>query len=235
MLQKKIKNSTSKPCNKVQTTTYEAASSKYSAVLKGYYNDPFLKYFVQKVESRSPLINRGYYSRVVALRQYIDLFFKSLDNAELIQLVNIGAGLDTIFFWTSERYKNVNYYELDFHELLIEKTDIINNAEELKKFLKYEETNINDKKKPKGLIDCTNYKMLPFNLNECGSIEQKLIDHNFDFSLPTLFLCECVLIYLEIQSSDILINILSDIMKNTSCIIVYEQVSRCVYIYIRGI
>ncbi|CRH01529.1 leucine carboxyl methyltransferase, putative [Plasmodium relictum] len=207
---------------KVQKTTYEAASSKLSAVQLGYYYDPFLKYFVKKIEKRSPLINRGYYSRVVALRQYIELFMKSLHNTEYIQIVNIGAGLDTTFFWIYEKYKNVKYYEIDFYEILTEKTRIINDVELLNNFLKYDE---NFEENKTDLINCVNYKMLYSDLNDWDSFEKNLISHSFDFNLPTIFICECVLIYLETESSDFLIKKLSELMKNTSCIIVYEQVN----------
>ncbi|SBS86862.1 leucine carboxyl methyltransferase, putative [Plasmodium ovale curtisi] len=204
---------------KVQSTTYEAASSKLlylkenaksgENILKkvekklGYYRDPFLKYFIKKIEKRSPLINRGYYSRVAALRQYIDLFFKSLND---------------------ERYKNVTYYEMDFYELLREKSSVINQVDELKKFLIYDEKTVDDWKKG-DVINCVNYKMLSFDLNDWASIERNLTSYKFNFSLPTLFLCECVLIYLEIESSDNLIKKLAELMKNTACIIVYEQVN----------
>ncbi|SBT80533.1 leucine carboxyl methyltransferase, putative [Plasmodium malariae] len=208
---------------KVQSTTYEAASSKFSAVQLGYYDDPFLKYFVKKIEKRSPLINRGYYSRVAALRKYIELFFKSFDNAQPVQVVNIGAGLDTTFFWACEQGKNVKYYEIDFFELLHEKTSIIKNVELLKKFLKYDEK---CKENEEGdVINCENYKMLSFDLNNSICLENILTSHGFDFRLPTLFICECVLIYLEVENSDHLIKKLSEIMQNTSCIIVYEQIN----------
>ncbi|SCP05884.1 leucine carboxyl methyltransferase, putative [Plasmodium ovale] len=209
---------------KVQSTTYEAASSKFSAVQLGYYRDPFLKYFIKKIEKRSPLINRGYYSRVAALRQYIDLFFKSLNDGKPVQVVNVGAGLDTTFFWIRERYKNVTYYEMDFYELLREKSSVINQVDELKKFLIYDEKTVDDWKKG-DVINCVNYKMLSFDLNDWASIERNLTSYKFNFSLPTLFLCECVLIYLEIESSDNLIKKLAELMKNTACIIVYEQVN----------
>ncbi|CDU19695.1 leucine carboxyl methyltransferase, putative [Plasmodium yoelii] len=206
----------------VQGTTYEAASSKLSAIQLGYYHDPYMQYFVKRRERRSPLINRGYYSRVAAIRQYIEMFVKSLGNDELVQVVNIGAGLDTMFFWIYEQYKNIKYYEMDFYELLNEKKNIINNVELLNKFLISNDKCVQNEK---DLINCENYKMVSFDLNDANSMEQKLTNSGFDFSLPTVFLCECVLIYLEVESSDNLIKTLSELMKNTACIVVYEQVN----------
>ncbi|KOB58558.1 hypothetical protein PFHG_00306 [Plasmodium falciparum HB3] len=194
-------NSSKSSKHNVQNTTYEAASSKLSAVKLGYYDDPFLKHFVKRIETRSPLINRGYYARVAALRLYIELFFKSIDN---------------------QKYQDVKYYEIDFYDLLKEKTDIIKKYTEMKNFLKYEKDN---EEKDEDLINCLNYKMVPLDLNDSSSFEKILLSYNFDFNKPTIFICECVLIYLETESSDNLIKKLSELMKNTSCIIVYEQVN----------
>ncbi|SBT43636.1 leucine carboxyl methyltransferase, putative [Plasmodium ovale wallikeri] len=112
---------------------------------------------------------------------------------------------------------------MDFYELLREKSSVINQVDELKRFLIYDEKTVNDWKKG-DVINCVNYKMLSFDLNDWASIERNLTSYEFNFSLPTLFLCECVLIYLEIESSDNLIKKLAELMKNTACIIVYEQV-----------
>ncbi|KMZ87174.1 leucine carboxyl methyltransferase [Plasmodium vivax Brazil I] len=224
---------------RVQSTTHEAASSKLSAVNLGYYSDPFLKYFVKRIEKRSPLINRGYYARVAAVRQYIELFFKSLEEEEPVQVVNIGAGLDTTFFWISEQRKNATYYEMDFHELLREKANIINRVDELRGFLKgADQGDVASKPEAEGkpgeenkpgvgadLINCANYKMLSFDLNHSSLLEKHLTSYGFDFSIPTLFICECVLIYLEISSSDSLIQTLAGLMRSTSCMLVYEQVN----------
>ncbi|ANQ10212.1 Leucine carboxyl methyltransferase [Plasmodium coatneyi] len=220
-------NSLKSPNARVQGTTHEAASSKLSAVNLGYYSDPFLKYFVKRVEKRSPLINRGYYARVAAMRQYIELFFKSLKEEEPVQVVNIGAGLDTTFFWISERQKNATYYEIDFHELLREKANIINHVDELKAFLKGVDQGDVESKANMGadLINCANYKMLSLDLNNSTLLEKHLTSCGFDFSIPTLFICECVLIYLEVSSSDSLIKTLAGLMKGTSCMLVYEQVN----------
>ncbi|EUT78904.1 hypothetical protein PFAG_05481 [Plasmodium falciparum Santa Lucia] len=163
-----------------------------------------------------------YYARVAALRLYIELFFKSIDNKQSIQIVNIGSGLDTTFFWINQKYQDVKYYEIDFYDLLKEKTDIIKKYTEMKNFLKYEKDN---EEKDEDLINCLNYKMVPLDLNDSSSFEKILLSYNFDFNKPTIFICECVLIYLETESSDNLIKKLSELMKNTSCIIVYEQVT----------
>lgn len=56
----------------LQSETYFAwlGACRCAAEL-GYFDDPFLKYFVAKRARRSPLINRGYYARVAAFDRLI--------------------------------------------------------------------------------------------------------------------------------------------------------------------
>lgn len=225
-MEKEKQASKSNKClNQILLTTYEAACSKLSAINHGYYYDPYLTHFVKKQKRRTPLINKGYYARVASFRMYIDLFFKSLENVESsIQVVNIGAGLDTTFFWLTEKYKNVKYFELDLHDLLLEKARVINRVDKLKNFLIYDENDRNNAEREE-VINCSNYKMVFADLNNWEDVEANLRSHSFNFNLPTLFLCECVLIYLEIESSDRLIQKFSELMKSTSCMMVYEQVN----------
>ena len=62
--------------------------------------DPFLSCFIRRPGRRSPLINRGYYARVVA----VDLFlarFLAVARATgdgRAQVLNLGAGVDTAFW-----------------------------------------------------------------------------------------------------------------------------------------
>ncbi|PSC73349.1 tRNA wybutosine-synthesizing 4 [Micractinium conductrix] len=52
----------------VRDTNDDAQLSKLSCVRHGYFQDAFVHHFVRRPTRRSPLINRGYYSRYAALR-----------------------------------------------------------------------------------------------------------------------------------------------------------------------
>lgn len=75
-----------------------------SAACLGYFQYPSLKYFIEgRTERRQPLINRGYYCRVVAIRQIITEFLscveQGVDNDIPFQIVNLGCGMTPLYFW----------------------------------------------------------------------------------------------------------------------------------------
>lgn len=86
-----------------------------SCVELGYWNDEFVQYFVgSQRRRRSPLINRGYWSRVSAVRTVVEQFLSheptdqktksssssaSLSSSQINrQIITLGAGFDTLFF-----------------------------------------------------------------------------------------------------------------------------------------
>ena len=73
-----------------------------SAVEQGYLDDEFIKLFVPRGKRRSPLINRGYFSRVAAVEEVMSKFMELAPGlcapGVRPQIVSLGAGLDTSFF-----------------------------------------------------------------------------------------------------------------------------------------
>lgn len=60
----------------VQGTNDDAQVSKFSCARAGYFKDDFIQFFVRRSSRRSPLINRGYFTRYAALRALLDLFLR---------------------------------------------------------------------------------------------------------------------------------------------------------------
>lgn len=118
---------------KVQETADDAAVSKLSAIRLGYVVDPFMGAFVRKQARRSPLINRGYFSRMSSLEVIIKRFLavckRTGDGSS--QIVCLGAGLDTTFFrlWNDGSTSPVGaptaYFEVDFPEITARKLQVI--------------------------------------------------------------------------------------------------------------
>lgn len=115
----------------IRKTDDDAAASKYSAILKGYYKDEYMQFFAAKPRPRLPLINIGTYCRVRSIDAVVDEFLdfsKSLPNRAIISL---GSGSDTRAFHILSRHKNVEYHEFDFKIKVDKKLAIINAHPEL--------------------------------------------------------------------------------------------------------
>ena len=65
-------------CSQVQGTNDSSVVSKLSMVNMGYQDDKYLKYFVQKPQRRSSLINRGYYLRTKVIRYVLESFVQGM-------------------------------------------------------------------------------------------------------------------------------------------------------------
>lgn len=72
-----------------------------SAVEQGYLDDEFISLLVPKGKRRSPLINRGYFARTAAVEEVATAFLRAAaggGRGGRVQIVSLGAGLDTTFF-----------------------------------------------------------------------------------------------------------------------------------------
>ncbi|CAF4766522.1 unnamed protein product, partial [Rotaria magnacalcarata] len=63
----------------VQGTNDSSILSKVSMAKLGYFDDLFLREFVDKDVRRSPSINRGYYIRMKALEYALNMFYSTYD------------------------------------------------------------------------------------------------------------------------------------------------------------
>lgn len=59
-----------------QATNDDASECKRYAVQLGYWNDPFINYFIRQTTRKPPEINRGYYARVKGIENFINKFSK---------------------------------------------------------------------------------------------------------------------------------------------------------------
>jgi O-methyltransferase involved in polyketide biosynthesis len=83
----------------LEETAVDACSRKRHAVSRGYFADPYLKYFTRdSTYINSPLMNRGYWLRVRAVESAINRFVALLPGDAKFQVVSLGAGFDSLFF-----------------------------------------------------------------------------------------------------------------------------------------
>ena len=78
-------------------TNNEASRSKLALSELGYIDDQFVRHFAVTSLKRSPEISRGYWARVVAIANSVRSFCQTARGGTA-QIVNIGAGFDTLFW-----------------------------------------------------------------------------------------------------------------------------------------
>ncbi|XP_031411643.1 leucine carboxyl methyltransferase 1-like [Meleagris gallopavo] len=117
----------------VRGTCEDASVCKRFAVSVGYWKDPYIQYFVRQAKERkAPEINRGYYARVQGVSYLLEAFLKKTECN--CQIVNLGAGMDTLFW----RLKDENllprkYFEVDFPMIVARKIHNIKSKPPLSK------------------------------------------------------------------------------------------------------
>eukprot|EP00053_Salpingoeca_punica_P005865 m.57004 g.57004 ORF g.57004 m.57004 type:complete len:340 (+) comp13429_c0_seq2:153-1172(+) len=194
----------------VIATNDDATISKRSAVDAGYWKDDFIKAFSSNLEvtKRPPLINRGYFARVAAFRMVIDQFLALTEGKG--QIVSLGAGFDTLFWrLAKDKAKMAKYLEMDLDEVVAKKIGLIRGSRALTRGLEgYEGV----------------YAVVAADLRNVETIHKELELHHFDPKAPTLFMAECVLVYME---SDATTKLLSWIASHYSqaFFLNYEQIN----------
>ena len=83
----------------VHRTNEDATLCKLSAVLRGYWPDPYIGQMVKAgaADRKAPEIHLGYFTRVRGLRQLLDRAMRQTGE-QRVQIVNLGAGFDTLYW-----------------------------------------------------------------------------------------------------------------------------------------
>ncbi|KAK9148434.1 hypothetical protein Scep_007191 [Stephania cephalantha] len=208
----------------VQATNDDASASKLSCVNKGYMKDEYVHLFVKRPLRRSPIINRGYFTRWAALRKLILQFLYSGRHSDgsvtKKQILSLGAGFDTTYFQLQdEGIGPFLYVELDFKEVTSKKAAIIENFGELRDKIGPTASILRDK----GEIHGDHYKLLPIDLRDVDKLDDIIGLAKLDPSLPTFIIAECVLIYLDENVSRAIVGWASKTFS-TAVFFLYEQI-----------
>ncbi|KAM9996031.1 hypothetical protein ACTFIY_002223 [Dictyostelium cf. discoideum] len=212
-------------------TNDDAASCKLSAVNVGYYSDPFVKYFVKHPIRRQPLINRGFFSRVECIEQLVSQFFTQYKDINKKQIISLGCGFDTYYFRlmnNKDIKKDFIYFEVDYDQVISNKIKIIQNHKELQTMIDQEWDSKYDTNEK--LASMVNHQKVSSKSYRLGSIDLtnletfKIFDElEIDYNVPTLFLSECVLVYIPTKCGNDVIQWASNKFSE-SCFITYEQI-----------
>ncbi|KAL2326209.1 hypothetical protein Fmac_025267 [Flemingia macrophylla] len=209
----------------VQATNDDASASKLSCVKKGYMKDDYIHLFVRRPLRRSPIINRGYYARWAAFRkllyQFLDVNKKADGDAPIKkQILSLGAGFDTTYFQLQDEGKAPYLYvEVDFKEVTSKKAALIETHSQLRNKLGETATISREK----GEVVSAHYRLVPADLRDVRQLNDILSVAGMDPSLPTFIISECVLIYLDPDSSRAVVGWASQTFT-TAIFFLYEQI-----------
>lgn len=113
------------------------------------------------------------------------------------------------------------FVDLDYPETCRNKAAIIRNRSELASVIFRDLSVDSTDKSP--TIETAHYILQPMDLTNKQAMEDFLATGKVDVTLPTLFLSECVLIYINPDAVNPTLQYLQSQFTN-SCIIVYEQI-----------
>ncbi len=202
----------------VQGTNDDASVSKMSCVRMGYFEDEFLTYFVRRQARRPPIINRGYFARVQAIRQLLGAFLKTFDAGSGTvdaQVLSVGAGWDTTYFrLKAGGMQPKRYVELDHKEVTASKCNCIKHNEALSGMVAADaEINVMG-----GALTSERYAILPCDLRDINAVDSAAKRAGLDPELPTLVLAECVLAYMEGGATEALLGWVGE--RFAECVVV---------------
>ncbi|CAK9068657.1 unnamed protein product [Durusdinium trenchii] len=216
------------PEETVQCTHLDAAMAKASCAKLGYFHDPYTDQLIRSRSTHSsPLIHRGYWSRVEAIRSTV-LRFLQRAPAGGVQVVNLGAGFDTLYFWLREdpqRWReDLVYFEVDFPEVLSKKISAISRRQNLWPMLDVTSMEELTTRSSTGLreIRTKHCRMVQADMRITSELQQAM-DVGFRPDVPTLFIAECVLVYMQSMHGDGIIDWAAKATTAPSAMVIYEQ------------
>uniref|UniRef100_A0A5K3FGS8 Leucine carboxyl methyltransferase 1 n=1 Tax=Mesocestoides corti TaxID=53468 RepID=A0A5K3FGS8_MESCO len=216
------------PCDRVQHTNDEATATKAHAVRRGYWKDPYIVHFCPFPSVSTPEISRGYYIRVQTFEAMVLRFIQ--ENNRMCQVINLGAGSDTLFFRLKE--KNLvpaAYVEIDLPANMKKKVFTLQRNKTLWTALSCDGSTSSPLVEWKECVSFGCYHLLSWNLQESpASLITLLCDSpegpRLSLELPTFFIAECVLVYISNESSNSLLSALATEFARAA-FLNYEQVN----------
>uniref|UniRef100_A0A7S2ZJP3 Leucine carboxyl methyltransferase 1 n=2 Tax=Rhodosorus marinus TaxID=101924 RepID=A0A7S2ZJP3_9RHOD len=193
----------------VQATNDDAQTTKVNAVERGYYEDPFVRYFARKGSRKSPLINRGTWVRVQAVYDSVDRFLEIYRESSCRQIVSLGSGFDSLYFQLQKKSlfrEGDRFLDVDYDSVISKKVEIIRTNHELRTALRADLTQLTNTCGAR----TDQYVLAGVDLRvveDLKRVAEKVA--GFSLEAPTLVICELVLIYMEPKHSDAVLNYLS--------------------------
>ncbi|KFV46784.1 Leucine carboxyl methyltransferase 2, partial [Tyto alba] len=164
--------------------------------------------------------HRGYYIRARAIDHCVQDFLQKTQSHPKTQILSLGAGFDSLYF----RLKDVGLLhhtvvcEVDFPNVACQKAALIKRMKELSALV----GDAGGERLGAVTFSGEDYKLLGVDLSELSELERALQEAELDNEIPTLFIAEVVLTYMENSRSDALIQWAAERFSQ-ACFLLYEQ------------
>jgi len=168
---------------------------------------------------QQPIIKRGTHARVCCIDRAISAFAQLVHEKKQRQIVVLGAGKDTnwfryragLLFDDSETCNALQWFEVDHPSVVYSKAKLIRNSPELTSQFALEMNKIDsDEYILSDTSAPSNCVLVSHDLRASPQeLIEKLSRHNFDPAVPTLFILECVQMYLPEDANSTLLRYLS--------------------------
>jgi len=189
----------------VQKTNEDATLCKRSAVRYGYWNDPFLEAMIPGPSSlsgesrKAPEIHLGYFTRIKGIWQLLDRVVSLCVDADCsYQVINLGAGYDTLYWRlkTAPAGKLLqNFVDVDLPEVAASKCNLVKRSKVLLERVAEGDGEVHLPNTTD--LHGTDYHIVACDFTNTNNLEEKLASCNWDYSVPTVFVSECVFVYLN--------------------------------------
>lgn len=149
-----------------------------------------------------------------------------------MQIVNLGAGMDTLYFWLRDNPKHwrsdLMYFEVDFPEVLSKKLSAILKKQNLWPMLDAtcQEDLVSSELGPSGTreLRSAHCRFVSTDMRVSLELADAMVAAGFRNDVPTIFLSECVLVYMQAMHGDSIIQWASSaVTRAPSAMVVYEQ------------
>jgi [phosphatase 2A protein]-leucine-carboxy methyltransferase len=211
---------------RIIATAEDAILAKHATAKAKYYRDPFVEAFAHAATIRQqhkrrpfqPIIKRGTHARVCCMDRAIAAFLKAHANTKSgCEIVVLGAGKDTSYFrfftksimgmeeFIKDRkltLPNVHWYEVDHPTVIQEKANTIQGSPMLSQCcpnFKPTAQGFSSSSSAAGSGNSSQYHLVASDLRD--SPEELLQRLSLNPKRPTLFLLECVFMYMPNEST----------------------------------
>mmetsp|Transcript_16142 Transcript_16142/g.16746 ORF Transcript_16142/g.16746 Transcript_16142/m.16746 type:complete len:326 (+) Transcript_16142:40-1017(+) len=207
------------PKKAIQGTCSDALTQKVNAIEKGYFIDPYQLEFIsqQNKQKYLPIINKGVWSRVQAIRSQVEYLIKNNSNNKT-QIINLGCGMDSLHFHLRNIFPGSHFstLELDYSEITKQKIKFIQSSQLLSGFFSEKDIEVSSDKKN---FLSSNYKLLDCDLSIKEKVLSCLKQAEFEKENLTVILAECFLCYLSTEDIQSLLKMFT--AEYSNCVIIY--------------